>query len=142
MMLWGVILLIVNLALLGSIFYIILFRKPVARTHGAPAAIQDELVKKLNDGLFEVKSVAQKLESRSVDLSKYENGLKERQAVLEELILKARASANSPRREAQAEDIYSKALKMLKSGVPAGEIARSLGLLSGEAELLSSLHRM
>lgn len=143
MMFWGVILLIVNLALIGSIFYIILFRKPVARAaHGAPAAIQDELVKKLNDGLSEVKSVAQKLESRSVDLSKYENGLKQRQAVLEELIVKAKASANLPQREAQAEDIYSKALKMLKSGVPAGEIARSLGLLSGEAELLSSLHRM
>lgn len=142
MMFWGVILLIVNLALIGSIFYIILFRKPVARAQGAPAAIQDELVKKFNDGLSEVMSVAQKLESRSVDLSKYENGLKQRQAVLEELIVKAKASANSPQREAQAEDIYSKALKMLKSGVPAGEIARSLGLLSGEAELLSSLHRM
>lgn len=142
MMLWGVILLIVNLALIGSIFYIMLFRKPVARAQGAPAVLQDELLRKLNDGLSEVKSVAQKLESRSVDLSKYENGLKQRQAVLEELIVKARASANSPQREAQAEDIYSKALKMLKSGVPAGEIARSLGLLSGEAELLSSLHRM
>jgi hypothetical protein len=142
MILWGVILLIVNLALIGSIFYIILYRKPVARAQSAPFAIQDDLVKKLNDGLSEVKSVARKLESRSMDLSKYENGLKERQAVLEELIVKAKASANSPRREAQAEDIYSKALKMLKSGVPAGEIARSLGLLSGEAELLSSLHRM
>lgn len=141
MMLWGVILLIVNLALIGSIFYIILFRKPVARAAGAPLAVQDDLVKKLNDGLSEVKSVARKLESRSMDLSKYENGLKERQAILEELIVKAKASANSPKRENQAEDIYSKALKMLKSGVPAGEIARSLGLLSGEAELLSSLHR-
>lgn len=140
MMLWGVILLIVNLALIGSIFYIILFRKPVARAQVAPA-IQDDLVKKLNDGLSEVKSVAKKLESRSMDLSKYENGLKERQAILEELIDKAKASANSPQREAQADDIYSKALKMFKSGVPAGEIARSLGLLSGEAELLSSLHR-
>lgn len=142
MMLWGVILLIINLALIGSIFYIILFRKPVARTNGGPVAVQEELVKKLNDGLSEVKSVARKLESRSMDLSKYENGLKERQAVLEELIVKAKASANSPQREAQADDIYSKALKMFRSGVPAGEIARSLGLLSGEAELLSSLHRM
>lgn len=143
MMLWGVILLIVNLALLGAIFYIIFFRKPVARTDHGASFVQDELVKNLNDGLSEVKSVARKLESRGLDLSKYENGLKERQAVLEELIVRARASANSPRMEAQAaEDIYTKALKMLKSGVPAGEIARSLGLLSGEAELLSSLHRL
>lgn len=142
MMLWGVILLIVNLALLGSIFYIILFRKPVARTDHRASFVQDDLVKKLNDGLSEVKSVARKLESRSMDLSKYENGLRERQAVLEELIVRAKASANSPQSEAQADDIYSKALKMFKSGVPAGEIARSLGLLSGEAQLLSSLNRM
>lgn len=139
-MFWGVILLIVNLALIGSIFYILLFRKPVVRAGAAPVAVQEELVRKFNDGISEVKSVAQKLESRSLDLSKYENGLKERQAILEELIVKAKASANSPKKEAQAEDIYSKALKMLKSGVPAGEIARSLGLLRGEAELLSSLH--
>ncbi|MBI2400660.1 MAG: DUF2802 domain-containing protein [Deltaproteobacteria bacterium] len=142
MMLWGVILLIVNMALIGSIFYIILFRKPVARAQGAPAAEQDELVKKFNDGLSEVKTVFEKLETRSMNLSKYETGLRERQAILEELIARARASADSPRMEAQAEDIYSKAFKMLKSGVPTGEIARSLGLLSGEAELLSSLHRM
>lgn len=139
MMLWGVILLIVNLALIGAIFYIILFRKPV-RAQGAPVAVQEKLVRELNHGISEVKSVAQKLESRSMDLSKYENGLRERQAVLEELIVKASVSANSPQREAAAEDVYSRALKMLKSGVPAGEIARSLGLLSGEAELLSSLH--
>lgn len=140
MMLWGVILLIVNLALIGAIFYIILFRKPVVRAQGAPVAVQEKLVRELNNGISEVKSVAQKLESRSMDLSKYENGLRERQAVLEELIVKASVSANSPQREAHAEDVYSRALKMLKSGVPAGEIARSLGLLSGEAELLSSLH--
>jgi hypothetical protein len=142
MLFWGVILLIINLALLGSIFYIILFRKPVAGSSSVAAAVQDELVKRLNDGLSEVKSVADRFETRSVDLSKYENGLKERQLVLEDLIKKARASANSHQREAHSVDVYSKALKMLKSGVPAGEIARSLGLLSGEAELLSSLHRM
>lgn len=142
MMLWGVILLIVNLALIGSIFYILLFRKPVAKAQGAPAVVQDELVQKLSDGIEEVKTVFEKLETRSVDLSRYENGLKQRQAVLEELIEKAKASMNSPQRDAGSEDVYSRALKMLKSGVPAGEIARSLGLLSGEAELLSSLHRM
>jgi hypothetical protein len=142
MMLWGVILLIVNLALIGSIFYILLFRKPVAKAQGSPAVVQDELAQRFSEGIEEVKTVFEKLESRSVDLSRYENGLKQRQAVLEELIEKAKAAATCPQREAGSEDVYSRALKMLKSGVPAGEIARSLGLLSGEAELLSSLHRM
>jgi hypothetical protein len=142
MLFWGLILLVVNLALAGSILYIMLFRKPVTRSQGASAAVQEELVMKLNDGLSEVKTVFEKLETRSMDLSKYENGLKERQMVLEDLIKKARASADSSQRASHSEDVYSRALKMLKSGVPAGEIALSLGLLSGEAELLSSLHRM
>lgn len=139
MVLWGVILLLVNLAFMGGILYIIFFKKPLQRAQGTPA-VPIELIKRLNDELAEVKGVARKLETRSNDLSRYENGLKERQIVLEDLISKAKASAAAP--QGGHEDIYSKALKMLKSGVPAGEIARSLGLLRGEAELLSSLHKM
>ncbi len=137
MMLWGVILLVINLALLGSIFYIILFRRPVK--HAAPAH-QDELVRKLNGRIDEVKTVFEKLEKKSVDLSMHEKGLKERQAALDELMDRAKASSRN--KEEHGEDVYSKAMKMLKSGVPAGEIARRLGLMNGEAELMSSLHRM
>lgn len=139
MVFWGVILLAVNLAFLAGILYIVLFKKPLQRAQGAPV-VPLELIKKLNEELTEIKGVARKLETRSTDLSKYENGLKERQMVLEELISKAKASAAA--HQEGHDDVYSKALKMLKSGVPAGEIARSLGLLRGETELLSSLHKM
>jgi len=137
MMLWGVILLVINLALIGSIFYIMLFRRPVRQAY---PAVQDELVKKLNDSLSEVKTVFEKLEKKSVDLSAHEKGLRERQRALDELIARAKEAAG--RSGEQGDDVYSKAMKMLKSGVPAGEIARNLGLMNGEAELMSSLHRM
>lgn len=140
MVLWGAILLTVNLALMAAIVYIIFFKRPLQKAQGAPS-VPIELIQRLNEELTEVKGVAKKLETKSVDLSMYENGLKERQAVLEDLIMKAKASTVSPRQEGH-DDIYSKAFRMLKSGVPAGEIARSLGLLRGEAELLSSLHKM
>ena len=142
MMLWGVILLIINVLLLGALLYIMLFRKPVAKSRENVYGPPDELVKSINDGLSEVRSVARRLETRSEDLSRHENGLLEKQAALEALITRTIVSANSGSREPQDKDVYASALNMLKSGVPSSEIARNLGLLSGEAELLSSLHRL
>ena len=142
MMLWGVILLIINVLLLGALLYIMLFRKPAAKSRETAYGPPDELVKSINDGLSEVRSVARRLETRSADLSKYENGLNEKQAALEALMTRTIVSANSGSREPQDRDVYARALNMLKSGVPSSEIARNLGLLSGEAELLSSLHRL
>lgn len=140
MVFWGAILLLINLAFMGGVLYIIFFKRPLRTSQGAPK-VPLELIKRLHDELAEVKGVARKLETRDADLSKYEKGLKERQAVLEELIRKAKASALHPQKEGH-DDVYSKAFRMLKSGVPAGEIARSLGLLRGEAELLSALNKM
>lgn len=142
MMLWGVILLIINVALLGALLYIMLFRRPAARSRVEAQAAPEELVRSINDGLSEVRSVARRLETRSADLSRYENGLKEKHAALEELIGRTLVSGSSSAGEPGAQDVYARALKMLKSGVPSSEIARSLGLPSGEAELLSALNRM
>lgn len=89
-----------------------------------------------------VRSVARSLETRSSDLSRYEKGIIEKQAALEALISRTMASADCERKEPQDRDVYARALNMLRRGVPSSEIARNLGLLSGEAELLSSLHRL
>lgn len=140
MVFWGAVLLMINLAFMAGVLYIIFFKKPLKMSQGAPV-VPTELIKRLSDELTEVKGVARKLETRDADLSKYENGLRERQLVLEELITKAKASATHQHKEGH-DDVYSKAFRMLKSGVPAGEIARSLGLLRGEAELLSALNKM
>lgn len=142
MMLWGVILLIINVLLLGTLLYIMLFRRPVAKSQVNAYGPPDELVKSINDGLSEVRSVAKRLETRSADLSRHESGLIEKQAALEALITRTIVSANSERKGPQDRDVYARALNMLRSGVPSSEIARNLGLLSGETELLSSLHRL
>jgi len=142
MMLWGVILLIINVLLLGALLYIMLFRRPAAKGRVNAYGPPDELVKTINDGLSEVMSVARRIETRSADLSRYENGLIEKQAALESLMTRTMSSANSGSKGTQDKDVYARALNMLKSGVPSSEIARNLGLLSAEAELLSSLHRM
>ncbi|MCC6501689.1 MAG: hypothetical protein IT362_00970 [Deltaproteobacteria bacterium] len=142
MMIWGVILLIINVALLGALLYILLFRKPVTRAQVKASGTPEELVKSINDGLNEVKSVARSLETRSADLSMYEKGLREKHAALEELIARTMSSVDARRVEGREQDVYARALNMLKSGVPSSEIARSLGLMSGETELLSALNRM
>lgn len=142
MMLWGVILLIINVGLLGALLYITLFSTRVARAQPDAHGAADELVKSINDGINEVRSVARRLETRNADLSRYESGLKEKHAALEELLTKALSSANTSREASRGQDMYARALNMLKSGMPSSEIAKSLGLLRGEAELLSSLNRM
>lgn len=135
MIFWGLILLMVNLAFLAGIVYIVFFKRPLARAQGAPS-VPIDLLARLGDELKEVRGVARRLETRSADLTRYEAGLRQTEARLDELMRKASATGG-----ARDEDIHSRALSMLKSGVPAQEIARSLGLLKGEAELLTSLHR-
>lgn len=51
MMLWGVILLIINVLLLGALIYIMLFKRPAAKSQASAYGPTDELVKSINDGL-------------------------------------------------------------------------------------------
>jgi len=139
---WALILLTINIALLGVIVYIMLFSKRVLRAQAGSHGSEDVLVKSFNEGLDEMRAVARRLETRGAELSMRENGLREKHAALEKLLLRAMSPADGGRDSSRGKDIYERALSMLKSGVPSSEIARSLGLLSGEAELLSSLHRM
>jgi len=139
---WALILLTINIGLLGTIVYIMLFSKRALRTQAALDGSEDVLVRSFNEGLNEMRTVARRLEARNAELSMHENGLREKHAALEKLLVKAMSPANDGRDASRGKDIYASALSMLKSGMPSSEIAKSLGLLSGEAELLNSLHRM
>lgn len=141
MWLWAVILLVIDMALMGGILYIVLFRKKVAR----PALPQAEAIDaaEIKNELKAVKRAASRLEARSEEFERLGAGLKERQAALEALLRKAGAAQRADgAHQADDEDVYAKAVRMLRSGVPESEIARSLGLLKGEAQLLTALNRM
>lgn len=139
---WALILLTINIGLLGAIVYIMLFSKRALRTQAGLQGSEDVLVKSFNEGLSEMRAVARRIEARNSELSMHENGLREKHAALEKLLINAMSPAHAGRDAVRGRDIYASALSMLKSGVPSSEIAKSLGLLSGEAELLNSLHRM
>lgn len=136
MVIWAVILLAVNVAFMSGILYILLFRRgAMSRTPDLAAA--DARLAGLKNELDVVRRTASKL---GVDFECYASKLSEQQAEIEEMIGKVQAAGRAE--ELHREDVYSKAVLMHRSGVPASDVAKSLGLLNGEAELLFSLKRM
>lgn len=141
--LWAIVLLVIDMVLMGSIFYILVFRKPLVP--GIVNSVTDAAVsKELILELAAVKKLASNLDAKSVELREYEKRLKEKQRSLDEMLRSAQETVSlieSSGGDAK-QDVYSKAVRMLRTGTTAEETARSLGLLNGEAELLSALNRM
>lgn len=137
MFVWALVLLVINIAFMGGILYILLFRRgggappPIAHTGTAE-------IEKLRTEIGEIRRAASALGS---EIKRTEAGCAERKAAF------GGGAANvgqcrGVHDEGRADDVYSRALKMYGSGVPVNEIARVLGLLNGEAELLCSLKRL
>ncbi|HBG46137.1 MAG TPA: hypothetical protein DDW94_04015 [Deltaproteobacteria bacterium] len=138
MFFWGAVLCGINIAFMCGIFYIVLFRRGAMRQPFSHTA-GDALLKELKNELSEVRKASFRL---GADIERYGKGLNERQAAIEDMIRKAQAVSAKPSRDDGGEDVYTRALNMYRSGIPAGEVARRLGLLTGEADLLSALKRM
>src|SRR3990172_949785 len=124
MFIWAVILLAVNVAFMSGILYILLFRRG-GMNRAPDSSMGDALLADLKKELNEVRAAASQLGSE-----------------IEEMIRKVQAAGREEDIQRLSEDVYSKALRMHRSGVPASDVAKSLGLLNGEAELLFSLKRM
>ncbi|OGP21324.1 MAG: hypothetical protein A2054_08005 [Deltaproteobacteria bacterium GWA2_55_10] len=138
MFIWAVILLAVNVAFMSGILYILLFRRG-GMNRAPDSSMGDALLADLKKELNEVRAAASQLGS---DFERYGRKLSGRTSEIEEMIRKVQAAGREEDIQRLSEDVYSKALRMHRSGVPASDVAKSLGLLNGEAELLFSLKRM
>jgi uncharacterized protein DUF2802 len=114
-----------------------------AEENAAAASVLAEL----KEELAEVRKTSAYLEKKRAQFEVFERSLHEKNARLEELIRKAEESAvkieltESDIVEDDIEvDTYSRAAKMLSKGVPVEDVVKDLGILSGEARLLSSLN--
>ena len=136
MFIWAVILLAVNVAFMSAILYILLFRRGAVLRAADPSP-GEALLTELRGEINEVRAAASRL---GTDFERYGKRLIERHSEIEEMVMKVHAAGRDD--GMHREDVYSKALSMHRSGVPAADVARSLGLLNGEAELLFSLKRM
>lgn len=137
MFIWAVILLSINVAFMSGILYILLFRRS-AMLRAADTTPAEALLAELRGELIEVRAATARL---GTDFEQYGNRLFQRQSEIEEMIGKVQAAGRDGL-QGLSEDVYSKAMRMHSSGVPSTDVAKSLGLLNGEAELLFSLKRM
>lgn len=139
MIFWGIAFLIVNLVLAGSLLFIVFFRKDARHSNGM---VHELIINELRDELTDLRETASRLDAKAADLEKRSKAIDERQAAIEGMMKEKPSRAASAIVMEKQEDVYSKAVKMFRSGVPSNEIKKSLGLLTGEAELLSSLNRL
>lgn len=140
---WAIILLAINISFMGGILYI--FRKKktglAKKLIMRPDTGSDPLTDELKRGLREVKLLTAGLNRQRLELEDYERVVKESQRRLESIIKEAEAAGRkldlmqSERRD----ESYSRAMGLIKNGVPADEVTSRLGLLNGEMELITAL---
>ncbi len=142
MELWVIVLSAVDLALMGGILYIIASKKIVQRPDPQSAPSRDQ-IKELESEITGIKRLSTELEKKKAVFERHEQTMDERTRRLDAAVKQAEDSAKKLKAlyvSERNEDMYSKAVHMLKAGTPADEVVRSLGLLNGEVDLISSLN--
>ncbi|HXI10414.1 MAG TPA: DUF2802 domain-containing protein [Thermodesulfobacteriota bacterium] len=140
-----------DVALLGAIFYILAFRKSASRRFAPDVASGSEarngaapsILMELKTELAAARKTVSELEKKRVELDAFERMLRERYSKLDEILKKAAESAKEVEviRDGRAsEDTYYKAMKLLRLGLPVDEVVKNLGILKGEAELISAIN--
>lgn len=144
MELWVIVLSAVDIALMGGILYIMSGKKTQQRLAPESTTVPAfDQVRELQSELSGIKTLSAELERKKAAFERHENTINERTRRLDAIVKQAEDSARKLEAlyvSERNEDMYSKAVRMLKSGTPADEIVRSLGLLNGEVELISSLN--
>jgi hypothetical protein len=145
---WWIVFLAFDIILMGAFFYILAFRKNMSRP--APSskipAVKDHapsILMELKEELVSVRKTAAALEEKRIELDAFDRGLRERYIKLDEMLKKAAESAKEIEafRDARSsEDTYSRAIKMLRMGQPVEDVVKNLGILKGEAELISAIN--
>lgn len=142
MELWVIVLSAVDLALMGGILYIMARKKTAERPAFEPAVPLDQVME-LKSELTGIKRLSAELERKKAAFERHESIISERTRRLDAAVRQAEDSAKKLEAlyvSERNDDMYSKAVRMLKSGTPADEVVKSLGLLNGEVELISSLN--
>lgn len=144
-------LLAADLAIMGGVFYFFLSKKKKDQKKNAkdPSVRQSPeqaefraLVFELRERLEELKRVTDELDRRRLDLDFIEKELALKGHKFDAVVKKAEESIkhlDTLSVNRLADDVYSKAVKMMKKGLAEEDITKTLGLLNGEMELLSAL---
>ncbi|MBI5237663.1 MAG: DUF2802 domain-containing protein [Deltaproteobacteria bacterium] len=152
---WGIALLAIDAALLAGILYVIIVRGGVKlsgtalnRQGGIDSPYKSEaalLMEEMKKEFFGIRKNAAELERKWVDLDGYERIFDDRLKKIDSAIKKSedhrREAASRPASAHPASgDAYSRAVRLLENGISAEEVIERLGLLKGEAELITALN--
>ncbi|MBI5643126.1 MAG: DUF2802 domain-containing protein [Deltaproteobacteria bacterium] len=149
MELWVVVLSVVDIAIMGGIFFIMAGRRTkfadnlVKGSSESRSDASTALILSLKDEIAGVKRLYAELEKKKLDLDWNERALVEKNVRLDSLIRQADEGAKKIEAlyvNQKSDEAYSKAVRMLKTGIPANEVIQNLGLLNGEVELISALN--
>ncbi|MBE9527747.1 MAG: DUF2802 domain-containing protein [Proteobacteria bacterium] len=148
---WVFILFVVDVAfMVGILFMLLSYRKSnkvagteLAMAGGAPALTGEhhiEMMDKLKEELSAAESITKRLDKKRHDLEELEASLQTNKKAMDRVINRASAETRVPPRNWN--DDYEHAVSMLDAGASVDEVVEKFGLLSGEAELITSLNNL
>jgi len=148
---WWALFLALDIVLAGALYYVIAFRRGsrarLAWTAGVKTPVaketESDLMKSLKSELDSVNRSVAALDRKKAKFEEYEKELRDRLVKLDDTLKRAESDVNEleAKRQAGADgDRYRKAGKMLKMGLPVEEVVKDLGILKGEAELISAIN--
>ncbi len=136
MVIWAYVLLTVDMALMGGILYILIagrgLKKSVQPDTYAPAVVEEAELERLQADVEKSHSL----------IDAYERSFEEKDRRFEAIVRRAEESARSLEALYQIQgkdEVYAKAMGLLKAGASAEEVVKDLGLMSGEAELIEAI---
>ncbi len=145
---WVISLMALDLVFMAGVLYLLSIRfKADSSTHSSdtadPAAYPLELVKELKSELEAVKRSSAEFEKKQESLEK---SIRSRRKSLDRLIKEADKSIYDTRSSGGAavpqktDLVYKKAMDMLDRGTSVDSVMSTLGIVEGEAELISALN--
>lgn len=148
---WVFILFVVDVAfMVGILFMLLSYRKSnkvagteLAMAGGAPGFSDErhvEMLDKLKEELSAAESITKRLDEKRHDLEELEASLVVNKKAMDLAINRANVDARIQPRNWN--DDYERAVGMLDAGATVDEVVEKFGLLSGEAELITSLNHM
>ncbi len=112
------------------------------RRDAGPGAEPGILIGELKDELDAVKRTSAQFKEKQVVLEDYERTVMDRGRSLDRMIKEVDKSIEDIRCSSglrDTDDVYKRAMEMVGKGIPVDRVMKSLGILEGEAELISAL---
>ncbi len=152
---WVISLMALDLVFMAGVLYLLATRgKSIVAGPGLAAAAADPpvyplgLMEELKGELEAVKKNSAEFEKKQQSLESYEKTIRERRRSLDRMIKEADKSIDDARYTAPPQTseprktdlVYKRAMEMLDKGTSVASVMNTLGIVEGEAELISALN--